>query len=171
MVISDSRKKSHNILAAAGRRGIVKLIHVAADFCYGEIKAHKKPIATVCFSPTRETHLFSKSVVQNLSFSTWSGKGWASFTRGTVTLQAGVGNWVLTGTTQVWVWTGECREFLLDGIRTQQGQVVSDRVLFLSWDAAAPVSHLVAPCCAGSQGGCHTLATNSSVVDSFRRDG
>ncbi|XP_061868607.1 leucine-rich repeat and WD repeat-containing protein 1 [Colius striatus] len=61
MVLSDSRKKSHNILAAAGRRGIVKLIHVAADFCYGEIKAHKKPIATVCFSPTRETHLFTAS--------------------------------------------------------------------------------------------------------------
>ncbi|NXS85223.1 LRWD1 protein, partial [Erpornis zantholeuca] len=61
MVISDSRKKPHNILAAAGRRGIVKLIHVAADFCYGEIKAHKKPIATVCFSPTQETHLFTAS--------------------------------------------------------------------------------------------------------------
>ncbi|EOB07834.1 Leucine-rich repeat and WD repeat-containing protein 1, partial [Anas platyrhynchos] len=61
MVNSDSRKKSHNILAAAGRRGIVKLIHVAADFCYGEIKAHKKPIATVCFSPTQETHLFTAS--------------------------------------------------------------------------------------------------------------
>ncbi|NXW02576.1 LRWD1 protein, partial [Fregetta grallaria] len=61
MVISNSRKKSHNILVAAGRRGIVKLIHVAADFCYGEIKAHKKPIATVCFSPTQETHLFTAS--------------------------------------------------------------------------------------------------------------
>nr|XP_021406694.1 leucine-rich repeat and WD repeat-containing protein 1 [Lonchura striata domestica] len=61
MVIGESRKKAHNILAAAGRRGIVKLIHVAADFCYGEIKAHKKPIATVCFSPTQETHLFTAS--------------------------------------------------------------------------------------------------------------
>ncbi|NXJ62481.1 LRWD1 protein, partial [Rostratula benghalensis] len=61
MVISNNRKKSHNILAAAGRRGIVKLIHVVADFCYGEIKAHKKPIATLCFSPTRETHLFTAS--------------------------------------------------------------------------------------------------------------
>ncbi|NWS71572.1 LRWD1 protein, partial [Crotophaga sulcirostris] len=61
MEIGDSQKKSHNILAAAGRRGIVKLIHVAADFCYGEIKAHKKPIATVCFSPARETHLFTAS--------------------------------------------------------------------------------------------------------------
>ncbi|NXN11939.1 LRWD1 protein, partial [Indicator maculatus] len=61
MANSDSRTKSHNILAAAGRRGIVKLIHVASDFCYGEIKAHKKPIATVCFSPTRETHLFTAS--------------------------------------------------------------------------------------------------------------
>ncbi|NXX26518.1 LRWD1 protein, partial [Nicator chloris] len=61
VVISENRKKAHNILAAAGRRGIVKLIHVAADFCYGEIKAHKKPIATVCFSPTQETHLFTAS--------------------------------------------------------------------------------------------------------------
>uniref|UniRef100_A0A8C6YML4 Leucine-rich repeat and WD repeat-containing protein 1 n=1 Tax=Nothoprocta perdicaria TaxID=30464 RepID=A0A8C6YML4_NOTPE len=61
MVVGDSRKKTHNILAAAGRRGIVKLIHVAADFCYGEIKAHKKPIATICFSPTHETHLFTAS--------------------------------------------------------------------------------------------------------------
>ncbi|NXA52704.1 LRWD1 protein, partial [Nothocercus julius] len=61
MVIGDGRKKTHNILAAAGRRGIVKLIHVAADFCYGEIKAHKKPIATICFSPTHETHLFTAS--------------------------------------------------------------------------------------------------------------
>ncbi|NXU59665.1 LRWD1 protein, partial [Turnix velox] len=61
MVISDNRKKSHNILAAAGRRGIVKLIHVAADLCYGEIKAHKKPIATLCFSPIQETHLFTAS--------------------------------------------------------------------------------------------------------------
>ncbi|EMP28876.1 Leucine-rich repeat and WD repeat-containing protein 1 [Chelonia mydas] len=61
MVTNDGRKKKHNILAAAGRRGIVKLIHVSADFCYGEIKAHKKPIATACFSPTCETHLFTAS--------------------------------------------------------------------------------------------------------------
>uniref|UniRef100_A0A663E1W1 Leucine-rich repeat and WD repeat-containing protein 1 n=1 Tax=Aquila chrysaetos chrysaetos TaxID=223781 RepID=A0A663E1W1_AQUCH len=71
MVISDSRKKSHNILAAAGRRGIVKLIHVAADFCYGEIKAHKKPIATVCFSPTRETHLFSVTASYDKRIALW----------------------------------------------------------------------------------------------------
>ncbi|XP_077167591.1 leucine-rich repeat and WD repeat-containing protein 1 [Paroedura picta] len=61
MVTSDGRKKRHNVLAAAGRRGIVKLIHVAADYCYGEIKAHKKPIATACFSPITETHLFTAS--------------------------------------------------------------------------------------------------------------
>ncbi|XP_063002687.1 leucine-rich repeat and WD repeat-containing protein 1 [Elgaria multicarinata webbii] len=61
MVTSEGRKKRHNVLAAAGRRGIVKLIHVTADYCYGEIKAHKKPIATACFSPTSETHLFTAS--------------------------------------------------------------------------------------------------------------
>ncbi|KAJ7309029.1 hypothetical protein JRQ81_008316 [Phrynocephalus forsythii] len=61
MVTSDGRKKKHNVLAAAGRRGIVKLIHVTADYCYGEIKAHKKPIAMACFSPISETHLFTAS--------------------------------------------------------------------------------------------------------------
>ncbi|XP_019400955.1 PREDICTED: leucine-rich repeat and WD repeat-containing protein 1 isoform X2 [Crocodylus porosus] len=61
MVNKDNRKRTHNILAAAGRRGIVKLIHVTADFCYGEIKAHKKPIATACFSTSCETHLFTAS--------------------------------------------------------------------------------------------------------------
>ncbi|NXP76873.1 LRWD1 protein, partial [Ramphastos sulfuratus] len=67
MVNSDSRKRSHNILAAAGRRGIVKLIHVASDFCYGEIKAHKKPIATICFSPAQETHLFTASYDKHIA--------------------------------------------------------------------------------------------------------
>lgn len=61
LVTSNGMKKKHNVLAAAGRRGIVKLIHVTADYCYGEIKAHKKPIAMACFSPISETHLFSTS--------------------------------------------------------------------------------------------------------------
>ncbi|XP_038615221.1 leucine-rich repeat and WD repeat-containing protein 1 [Tachyglossus aculeatus] len=61
MLTADGRKKRYGVLAAAGRRGVVKLIHVRAGFCYGEIKAHRKPVATACFSPAHETHLYTAS--------------------------------------------------------------------------------------------------------------
>ncbi|XP_074120245.1 leucine-rich repeat and WD repeat-containing protein 1 isoform X1 [Sminthopsis crassicaudata] len=61
LVTQDGRKKRSSVLAAAGRRGIVSLIHVRAGFCYGDIRAHRKPIAMACFSPSRETHLFTAS--------------------------------------------------------------------------------------------------------------
>uniref|UniRef100_A0A5F8GCQ9 Leucine-rich repeat and WD repeat-containing protein 1 n=1 Tax=Monodelphis domestica TaxID=13616 RepID=A0A5F8GCQ9_MONDO len=61
LVTGDGRKKRSNVLAAAGRRGIVSLIHVRAGFCYGVIRAHRKPIAMACFSPCQETHLFTAS--------------------------------------------------------------------------------------------------------------
>ncbi|XP_030041722.1 leucine-rich repeat and WD repeat-containing protein 1 [Microcaecilia unicolor] len=61
MVDTEGQRRKFNVLAAAGRLGIVKLIHVKANFCYGEIKAHKKPISVLCFSPTQETFLFTGS--------------------------------------------------------------------------------------------------------------
>ncbi|XP_051847830.1 leucine-rich repeat and WD repeat-containing protein 1 [Antechinus flavipes] len=61
LVTQDGRKKRSSVLAAAGRRGIVSLIHVRAGFCYGDIRAHRKPIAMACFSPSQETHLFTAS--------------------------------------------------------------------------------------------------------------
>ncbi|XP_021507172.1 leucine-rich repeat and WD repeat-containing protein 1 isoform X1 [Meriones unguiculatus] len=54
-------KKRWNMLAAAGLRGMVRLLHVRAGFCCSVIRAHKKAIATLCFSPTHETHLFTAS--------------------------------------------------------------------------------------------------------------
>lgn len=54
-------KKRWNVLAAAGLRGMVRLLHVRAGFCCSVIRAHKKAIATLCFSPTHETHLFTAS--------------------------------------------------------------------------------------------------------------
>ncbi|XP_045141674.1 leucine-rich repeat and WD repeat-containing protein 1 [Echinops telfairi] len=54
-------KKRWNVLAAAGLRGLVRLLDVRAGFCCGVIRAHKKAIATLCFSPTHETHLFTAS--------------------------------------------------------------------------------------------------------------
>lgn len=61
LVTQDGRKKRSSVLAAAGRRGIVSLVHVRAGFCYGDIRAHRKAIAMACFSPSQETHLFTAS--------------------------------------------------------------------------------------------------------------
>lgn len=62
VVTQAGHKKRWNVLAAAGLRGLVRLLHVQAGFCCGLIRGHKKAIATLCFSPTHETHLFSKTL-------------------------------------------------------------------------------------------------------------
>lgn len=63
MVVTQAgHKKRWSVLAAAGLRGQVRLLHVRAGFCCGVIRAHKRAIATLCFSPTHETHLFSKTL-------------------------------------------------------------------------------------------------------------
>ncbi|XP_037669659.1 leucine-rich repeat and WD repeat-containing protein 1 isoform X2 [Choloepus didactylus] len=59
VVTQAGHKKRWSVLAAAGLRGLVRLLHVRAGFCCGVIRAHKKAIATLCFSPTHETHLFT----------------------------------------------------------------------------------------------------------------
>ncbi|XP_012495774.1 PREDICTED: leucine-rich repeat and WD repeat-containing protein 1 [Propithecus coquereli] len=61
VVTQTGHKKRWSVLAAAGLRGQVRLLHVRAGFCCGVIRAHKKAIATLCFSPTHETHLFTAS--------------------------------------------------------------------------------------------------------------
>uniref|UniRef100_A0AC11CTK1 Leucine rich repeats and WD repeat domain containing 1 n=2 Tax=Ovis aries TaxID=9940 RepID=A0AC11CTK1_SHEEP len=61
VVTQTGHKKRWNVLAAAGLRGLVRLLHVQAGFCCGLIRGHKKAIATLCFSPTHETHLFTAS--------------------------------------------------------------------------------------------------------------
>lgn len=67
VVTQAGHKKRWNVLAAAGLRGMVRLLHVRAGFCCSVIRAHKKAIATLCFSPTHETHLFSKTPSSALS--------------------------------------------------------------------------------------------------------
>lgn len=62
VVTQAGHKKRWSVLAAAGLRGHVRLLHVRAGFCCGVIRAHKRAIATLCFSPTHETHLFSKTL-------------------------------------------------------------------------------------------------------------
>uniref|UniRef100_A0A8C6RAX6 Leucine-rich repeat and WD repeat-containing protein 1 n=1 Tax=Nannospalax galili TaxID=1026970 RepID=A0A8C6RAX6_NANGA len=61
VVTQTGHKKRWSVLAAAGLRGVIRLLHVRAGFCCGVIRAHKKAIATLCFSPTYETHLFTAS--------------------------------------------------------------------------------------------------------------
>ncbi|XP_053313114.1 leucine-rich repeat and WD repeat-containing protein 1 [Spea bombifrons] len=61
MINKEGQKRKINILAAAGKLGIIKLIHPKINLAYGEIKAHKKAISVICFSPHQETFLFSGS--------------------------------------------------------------------------------------------------------------
>ncbi|KAG8540224.1 hypothetical protein GDO81_019685, partial [Engystomops pustulosus] len=61
MICKEGQKRKINILAAGGRSGIVKLMHPKVSLCYGEIRAHKKAISVMCFSPTHDTFLFTGS--------------------------------------------------------------------------------------------------------------
>ncbi|KAM4047958.1 leucine-rich repeat and WD repeat-containing protein 1 isoform 2-T3 [Anomaloglossus baeobatrachus] len=61
MICKEGQKRKINILAAGGRFGVVKLMEPKVGLCYGEIKAHKKAISTLCFSPTQDTFLFTGS--------------------------------------------------------------------------------------------------------------
>ncbi|XP_048468585.1 leucine-rich repeat and WD repeat-containing protein 1 [Rhincodon typus] len=60
-VFDKNQKRNLNVLAIGGKMGAVKLIHVKVSYCYGMIKAHKKAISTLCFSPKHETFLFTGS--------------------------------------------------------------------------------------------------------------
>ncbi|KAM3932853.1 leucine-rich repeat and WD repeat-containing protein 1 [Leptodactylus fuscus] len=61
MICIDGQKRKINVLAAGGRFGIVRLMYPKVGLCYGEIKAHKKAISIMCFSPTQDTFLFTGS--------------------------------------------------------------------------------------------------------------
>ncbi|KAG9485880.1 hypothetical protein GDO78_008780 [Eleutherodactylus coqui] len=61
MASKEGQKRKINVLAAGGRFGIVRLIHPKVGLCYGEIKAHRKAISIMCFSPTQDTFLFTGS--------------------------------------------------------------------------------------------------------------
>ncbi|XP_072099341.1 leucine-rich repeat and WD repeat-containing protein 1 [Mobula birostris] len=65
-VFDENQKRKFNVLAAAGGMGVVKLIHTKVNYCYGSIKAHKKSISTLCFSPKHETFLFTGSYDQTI---------------------------------------------------------------------------------------------------------
>ncbi|KAM8976615.1 leucine-rich repeat and WD repeat-containing protein 1 isoform 2-T2 [Pelodytes ibericus] len=61
MISNEGQKRKINVLAAGGKLGVVKLIHSKINLAYGEIKAHKKAISIMCFSPKQETFLFTGS--------------------------------------------------------------------------------------------------------------
>uniref|UniRef100_A0A4W3J809 Leucine-rich repeat and WD repeat-containing protein 1 n=1 Tax=Callorhinchus milii TaxID=7868 RepID=A0A4W3J809_CALMI len=65
-VVDKGHRRKLNILAVGGRKGVVKLIHTRVNYCYGQIKAHKKPISTLCFNPKRETFLFTGSYDESI---------------------------------------------------------------------------------------------------------
>ncbi|KAG8450740.1 hypothetical protein GDO86_003133 [Hymenochirus boettgeri] len=61
MVGKNGQKRKINILAGGGKCGVVRVIHTKVNLCYGEIKAHKKAISIMAFSPKQETFLFTGS--------------------------------------------------------------------------------------------------------------
>ncbi|KAL4660563.1 leucine-rich repeat and WD repeat-containing protein 1 [Arapaima gigas] len=48
-----------SILAAGGKRGIVKLIHPRANIAYGEFRASRRAVSTLRFNPRQHTILFT----------------------------------------------------------------------------------------------------------------
>ncbi|XP_068126366.1 leucine-rich repeat and WD repeat-containing protein 1 isoform X2 [Hyperolius riggenbachi] len=58
---NEGKKRKINVLAAGGKCGAVRLMHPKVNLCYGEIKAHKKAIAIMCFSPSQDTFLYTGS--------------------------------------------------------------------------------------------------------------
>ncbi|XP_075052840.1 leucine-rich repeat and WD repeat-containing protein 1 [Mixophyes fleayi] len=61
MICNEGQRRKINILAAGGKHGVVRLMHPNVSLCYGEIKAHRKAISIMCFSPTQDTFLFTGS--------------------------------------------------------------------------------------------------------------
>ncbi|KAJ7997006.1 hypothetical protein DPEC_G00224430 [Dallia pectoralis] len=50
-----------SILAAGGKRGLVKLLHPRANMAYGEFRASRKPLSVLRFSPCQGNFLFTGS--------------------------------------------------------------------------------------------------------------
>ncbi|KAG7483785.1 hypothetical protein MATL_G00042080 [Megalops atlanticus] len=48
-----------SILAAGGKKGVVKLIHPRANIAYGEFRASRRAISTLRFSPSQQSFLFT----------------------------------------------------------------------------------------------------------------
>ncbi|TRY66726.1 hypothetical protein DNTS_029723, partial [Danionella cerebrum] len=48
-----------NILAAGGKRGLVKLIHPRANLAFGEFRASRRAISILCFSSSNTSFLFT----------------------------------------------------------------------------------------------------------------
>ncbi|XP_036379898.1 leucine-rich repeat and WD repeat-containing protein 1 [Megalops cyprinoides] len=48
-----------SILAAGGKKGVVKLIHPRANIAYGQFRASRRAISTLKFSPSQQSFLFT----------------------------------------------------------------------------------------------------------------
>ncbi|XP_035289880.1 leucine-rich repeat and WD repeat-containing protein 1 [Anguilla anguilla] len=50
-----------SVLAAGGKKGVVKLLHPAGNLAYGEFRASRRALSTLCFSPRQQSVLFTGS--------------------------------------------------------------------------------------------------------------
>lgn len=61
MSVKNGKARHCSVLAAAGKRGVVKLIHPRANLAFGEFRASRRAISTLRFSPHGRSYLFTGS--------------------------------------------------------------------------------------------------------------
>ncbi|XP_028839914.1 leucine-rich repeat and WD repeat-containing protein 1 isoform X2 [Denticeps clupeoides] len=59
MVPSSGAPRPCHVLAAGGKRGVIKLIHTQANLAYGEFRASRRALSTLRFSPVQSSVLFT----------------------------------------------------------------------------------------------------------------
>jgi len=61
MTVKGAPSRPCSILAAAGKRGVVKLIHPKANLAFGEFRASRRSVSILRFSPCHKSYLFAGS--------------------------------------------------------------------------------------------------------------
>ncbi|XP_031427374.1 leucine-rich repeat and WD repeat-containing protein 1 isoform X2 [Clupea harengus] len=67
MSVKGGVARSCSILAAAGKRGVVKLIHSRANLAFGEFRASRRATSILRFSPRQSSYLFTGGYDKKIS--------------------------------------------------------------------------------------------------------
>ncbi|KAL2095004.1 hypothetical protein ACEWY4_009723 [Coilia grayii] len=67
MAVKGGVARPCSILAAAGKRGMVKLIHPMANLAFGEFRASRRAVSILRFSPCQKSYLFAGSYDNKIS--------------------------------------------------------------------------------------------------------
>ncbi|XP_063060052.1 leucine-rich repeat and WD repeat-containing protein 1 [Engraulis encrasicolus] len=67
MTVKGASSRPCSILAAAGKRGMVKLIHPKANLAFGEFRTSRRSVSILRFSPCHKSYLFAGSYDNKIS--------------------------------------------------------------------------------------------------------